>query len=85
MKKAIISLLIICTLMVSTTAYAEKDYTLEQVESEFVTVFVALLYLDKKLDDAAIIERVNIHIIIFGLKQEMKRLAEIKKELESSQ
>lgn len=85
MKKVMIGLMIICMLMVSTTASAQKQYTLEQVESEFVTVFVALLYLDKKLDDAAIIERVNIHIKIFGLEQEMKRLAEIKKELESSQ
>lgn len=84
MKKTIISLLIICTLLMGTTVHAEKQYTLEQVESEFVTVFIAILYLDKKLDDATIIERVNIHIKIFGLEQEMKRLSEIKKELESS-
>lgn len=83
MKRAIISLLIVCMLMVSSSAYAQEQYTLEQVESEFVTAFIAILYLDKQLDEAELFERIKIHIKIIALEREMKRLAEIKKELES--
>lgn len=83
MKKAILSILIVCMLMISTTVYAESN-TKEQVQTDLVNVFLAIVYLDEQLEDATLIERIKIHMKVIALERELERLGAIYKELESS-
>lgn len=84
MKKFIVSLAIMIVLIGGNAVYASEEQTKDQVQTELVNVFMAIMYLDQQLDDASLTERLKIHIKLIALEEELARLGEVYKELESS-
>lgn len=85
MKKVILVVMMMCMLIVPVSASAQKQYDLEQVNKDFLNVFMAIVYLDEKLENADLMERLKIHMKVYALEKELERLGAIKKELESAE